>query len=118
MVGRRTRARQRAAQRAALNRPRLDRFDAADVPASAPAAAPPAARRDWPAIRSRHPRWWQVERIERCDGRLRYVLIAETETETQAFTIMSRQLSQTRVYRFGDRRPPFVSWRQPLEKSK
>ena len=65
----------------------------------------------------RHPSWWHVQRVERCKGRLRYVLIAECQTESAAFAVVARQLSQTRIIRFGDKRAPFVSWRQPLEVS-
>lgn len=75
----------------------------------------PPARRDWPAIKSRHPAWWHVERVERCGDQLRYVLIAETETEQAAFTVADRQASQTRITRWGDKRAPWLSFRPPRE---
>jgi hypothetical protein len=115
MAGGRSRARTQARARVALNTPKRyvepTREELLDSP-----RARQLDRRDWPAIRSAHPHWWQVHRIERVNGaELRYVLIAECRTEGAAFLVAHRQQSQTRITKWGDKRPPYRSARPPRE---
>jgi hypothetical protein len=113
----RARVRQRASQRAALNRPRLSVDTSSTERVDVEQLRPQPERVDWPAIVSRHPRWWQVERVERRQGRLSFVLVAECETEDAAMRAALRQASQARVWRRDERRPPWFSFGQPRDVS-
>ena len=114
--GTRRRVRQRASQRGAINRPRMAPDTAGTDTDATPARPAQPERRDWPAIEPKHPGWWRVSRVERVRGQLRYVPIAEAETETLAMSIALMQASQCRVCRANDRRPPWLSFKQPLER--
>ena len=107
-----SRVRQRASQRFLINRPDLTRhMTGPDIPAP----AQDQGLRDWPAIQSTHPAWWQVHRVEQVTpGLLRYVLIAETQTEAQAFSVAVRQLHQVRITKWGTKVRPYLTMRDPL----
>jgi hypothetical protein len=106
------RLRSRQAAKAAARRPDLS-WVGPDLPP--PRVHDPAPRTDWPAIESRHPGWWLVQRVERHDDGVHLVLIAECRTEDEAFTVANRQASQVRISKWGSRLPPYYSPREPKE---
>ena len=98
------------AARAAANRPDLSKYrDQPDVVVTPPTVE----HRDWPAIQSQHPQWWQVHRVEEHDGQRVFVLIAEAEDETQAFKIALSQDSEACITKWNDRSPPYFTHRPP-----
>jgi hypothetical protein len=103
------RQRQRIGQRGAINRP----VPPPDASCPGPPSAPPAPRRDWPAISSAHPGWWQVHRVEVRGGARGFALIAEVRTEAEAFQVAATQASQVRITKWGDRQRPYFSPQRP-----
>ena len=98
---------QRANQRAILNGPDLTKH--LTTPEPEPLVKAPD-RADWPAIQSTHPGWWQVHRVEQvATGLMRYVLIAECQSEDMAFRVVRQQLHQCRLTKWGDKRPAYFS---------
>jgi len=106
-----TLTRERAAARAANNRPDLSRYLPVDPDPPRPPAAP--VLEDWPRIESRHPTWWQVQRVEKRGDQTVWVLIAEVRSEDAAFRIAHRQKYQVRISKYGDRQKPYYSHREP-----
>jgi hypothetical protein len=107
----RGRVRQRATQRAQLNR-----MHPGPVPAARQDTPPAEERIDSPPIAPQHPTWWQVYRIELhgTPAREQAVLIAECRLEVEAFAVIGRQAHQCTLTRVGDRRPIYRSFRPPM----
>jgi hypothetical protein len=99
------------AARAAANRPDLSKYREAGP--DVVQAPPTPEHRDWPAIPSQHPQWWQVHRVEAHGDRRVYVLIHETPNETEAFKVALLQDSQAKITKWNDRSPPYLTHRSP-----
>ena len=107
-LGQRRRARQSAV--AAAHRPDLSKYrDGAEVVHTPPITE----HRDWPEIRSTHPHWWQVRRIEAHGDQLVFVLVHETPNEEQAFRVALSQYSQSVITKWNDKQPPYYTSRAP-----
>jgi hypothetical protein len=111
MYRRRSSLHQRQIARAALDRPRLTVDEAMRSP---PALPRERLRSDAPAIEGRFSWWWRVRRVELHGDERREVLIAEFEDEEDALRFAIDQRSQCTVRRQGDKRRPFLSYREPL----
>lgn len=99
----------RGAARAALNRPDLSGRDVDLTPEPSN-----RGRLIHPAIAMQHPCYWHVYRVELVpDARPRHVLIAECQTEHEAFMVADLEAWQVVISRWGDRRAPFYSFRPP-----
>jgi hypothetical protein len=69
---------------------------------------------DLPAIESRQPAWWQVQRCEiQPDGSLAWILIAQIKDEQTALRFVTLQRYLTRMQKWGVKNGDIDNWRQP-----
>lgn len=77
-----------------------------------PAPLPPPLI-EHPPIAVTHPTWWQVHRVEiiSVEAPPYFVLIGEFPDETTAIRFQLREQWQTRLMKWGDRRPAYFTFR-------